>query len=71
MKEIFIGIMQKQYPGVWDLLDEYFEQWMKRRDWLEHEIILKVLCRYFQKSEDRLDCLHKQIALAKSVLNKC
>ncbi|MFQ5963676.1 MAG: hypothetical protein ACE5KZ_05265 [Candidatus Scalinduaceae bacterium] len=41
---------------------------MKRRDWLEHEIILKVLCRYFQKSKDKLDSLHKQIRLAGSVL---
>lgn len=68
LKKIFVKIIKKQYPDVWDFLGKYFEQWMGRKDWLEHEIILKVFCRYFQKSKNKLDYLNDQVITAKTVL---
>ena len=68
LKEIFSKIVKKQNPDLYDFLHNYFERWMKRKDWLEHEIILKVLCRYFQNSNDKLDYLEEQIKVANSVL---
>lgn len=62
LKEILRNVIRKQYPEVWNFLHKYLDQWMKREDWLEHEIILKVFCN------DKLDYLEKQIQVANSVL---
>ncbi|MDR4497018.1 MAG: hypothetical protein MRK02_03690 [Candidatus Scalindua sp.] len=59
LKVVFRNSVKSQYPEVGNFLGEYFETWMQRENWLEHEVMLKVLM-----PEWKLEYLGEQIQLA-------